>query len=256
MIKEVRKMIKNKIGIIIPLLAFATLIAQTTPNIYGVNYFKPKAGQLEEYLAGLKDHTKKHHSKGIMKVRTYQVVSGDKSGWYVRVSGPLSWADVDKHQADTRSKAHASHAAKYLRPYIEERIGTTYWSPLEDLAYNRNTSGKPSKMVRVNYNEVNPGMNSNYQDLRKKIKEAHEKTNSDASFGVGKMVLGGNKHIFASFVPLDSWADMASTGSDLSSRFNKVFGDGAWNEFLNKAQKINKKRYDEMRVYMKEYSTR
>ena len=249
-------MVKRIIGIIIPVFICTNLFAQSTANIYGVNYFKPKAGKLEEYLAGLKDHTKKHHSKGIMKVRTYQVVSGEKSGWYVRISGPLSWADVDKHQADTRSKAHAAHAAKYLRPYIEERIGTTYWSSLEDLGYNRNTSGKPSKMVRVNYNEVNPGMNSDYQDLRKKIKEAHEKTNSDASFGVGKMVLGGNKHIFASFAPLDSWADMALTGPDLSSRFNKVFGDGTWNDFLNKAQKINKKRYDEMRVYMKEYSTR
>ena len=49
---------------------------------------------------------------------------------------------------------------------------------------------------------------------------------------------------------------MASTGPDLSSRFNKVFGEGAWGRFLNKAQKINYKRHDEMRVYMEEYSTR
>ena len=249
-------MIKRILGIVVPLLICATLVAQDTPNIYGVNYFKPKADQREEYLAGLKDHTKKHHSKGIMKVRTYQVVSGDKSGWYVRVSGPLSWADVDKFQADIRSKAHASHAAKFVRPYIEERIGTMYWSPLEDLGYNRDTSGKPSKMVRVNFTHVNTGMNGEFRELRKQIKEAHEKTNSNVSFGVGQLVHGGDKHIFASFVPLDSWADMASTGPDLSSRFNKVFGEGAWGRFLNKAQKINYKRHDEMRVYMEEYSTR
>ena len=249
-------MIKRIIGIIIPLLTCVTLVAQENANIYRVIYLKAKAGQKEQFLAGLKEHTKKHHSKGVSKVRTHEVVSGDKAGWYVRSSGPFTWADVDKYEADHNSKAHAAHGAKVLGPYIGDREGPMYWSRLDDFSYNRNSSSKSSKMVRVTFIHLNAGMNSKFKENRAQIKEAHEKTNSDASFTVGQLVHGGDKHTFASFTPLDNWADMSSNGPVLSSRFNKVFGEGAWDRFLNKAQKTNHKRHDEMRVLMEEYSTR
>lgn len=249
-------MLKRNLGIIVLLMTCVSMFAQDNANIYGVNYFKPKAGQREAYLSGLKDHTKKHHSKGIMRVRTYSVVSGEKAGWIVRVSGPLTWSDIDKFQADTRSKAHMEHAAKYVQPYVEQRIGTMYWTPLEELNYNPDNSGKPAKMVRVTFNHINPGMSGEFVVQRKLIKEAHEKTNSDASWGFGRLIHGGDKHTYASFVRLDKWADMATTGPSLSTRFNEVYDNGAWGRFLKRAQKITKKRHDEMRIYMEEYSTR
>ena len=55
-------MMKRILGIIIPLIICATLVAQENANIYRVVYLKPKAGQKEQFLAGLKEHTKKHHS--------------------------------------------------------------------------------------------------------------------------------------------------------------------------------------------------
>ena len=63
-------MMKRILGIIIPLIICATLVAQENANIYRVVYIKPKAGQKEQFLSGLKEHTKKHHSKGVSKVRT------------------------------------------------------------------------------------------------------------------------------------------------------------------------------------------
>ena len=99
-------------------LAFcAELYAQDNPNIVSMIYFKPKAGQKEQYLAGLKEHTEKHHNKGVARVRTYRIISGSKSGWYVRVLGPFTWADVDKLQAVTSSKAHVADAAKNIIPW-------------------------------------------------------------------------------------------------------------------------------------------
>ena len=249
-------MIKRILGIFIPLMICATLVAQENANIYRVVYLKPKAGQKEQFLAGLKEHTKKHHSKGVSKVRTHEVVSGDKAGWYVRSSGPFTWADVDKYEADHNSKAHAAHGAKVLGPYIGDRVGPMYWSRLDDLSYNRDTSGKPSKMVRVNFTHVNAVMNGEYSELRQQIKEAHEKTNSDASFTVGQLVHGGKMHTFAQFYPLNSWADMASSGQSMASRVDEVFGAGGFGRLMSKAQKIAYKRHDEMRVYMKDYSTR
>ncbi len=103
------------------------------------------------------------------------MVSGDKAGWYVRSSGPFTWADVDKYEADHNSKAHAAHGAKVLGPYIGDREGPMYWSRLDDFSYNRNSSSKSSKMVRVTFIHVNAGMNSKFQENRAQIKEAHEK---------------------------------------------------------------------------------
>jgi len=250
-------MIKRILGIFISLMICATLVAQENANIYRSIYLKPKAGQKEQFLAGLKEHTKKHHSKGVTKVRTYEVVSGYKAGWYVRSSGPFTWADVDKYEADHNSKAHAAHGAKVLGPHIEDTVGPTYWARRDDMSYNRDTSGKPSKMTRVQFTHLNPGMGSEFYDLRRRYNEVLEKTNSETSFTMGHLTHGGERHaIYATFRGMDSWADMAPTGPSLSSRYNEVYGNGAWGRFLKQISKINKKSHDEMRVYMKDYSTR
>ncbi|MDP6433482.1 MAG: hypothetical protein QGI15_04085 [Candidatus Scalindua sp.] len=251
-------MLKRTISFAVALVLSAGLYAQDNPNIVSVVYFKPKAGQREQYLAGLKDHTDKFHSKGVARVRTYEVISGPKSGWYVRISQPLTWTDVDKLQAEIRSKAHAANAAKVVAPYIAERIGPMYWTNLTDLAYNPDTSGKPSKMIRINFTHVNPLMDGDYIELRRQLKEAHEKTDSDDSFTVHQLVHGGKMHSYAQVYRLNGWGDMGSSGpqGNVGSRVNEVFGERAWGQFMSKGRKIIYKRNDEMRIYMKDYSTR
>ena len=105
-------MVKRIIGIFIPVFICANLLAQNNANIYRVAYLKPKSGGMSQLLAGIKEHNKKHHNKGIMRVRTYRVVSGEKSGWLVRTYGPMTWSQVDEFVANSESKAHADHGAK------------------------------------------------------------------------------------------------------------------------------------------------
>ncbi len=241
-------------------LAFcAELYAQDNPNIVSMIYFKPKAGQKEQYLAGLKEHTEKHHNKGVARVRTYRIISGLKSGWYVRVLGPFTWADVDKLHAVISSKAHVADAAKNIIPYVDEKIGPIYWENLKDLGYDSHTSGQqPSEMLRIHFTQINPLMDGGYLELRRQLKEAHEKTDSDDSFTVHQLVHGGNLHTYAQIYRLNNWADMASTEPQKGDQYrvNEVFGERAWGHFISKGQKIIYKRNDEMRVYMKDYSTR
>ena len=54
-------MLKRTISFAVALVLTAGLYAQDNPNIVSVVYFKPKVGQKEQYLDGLKDHTKKFH---------------------------------------------------------------------------------------------------------------------------------------------------------------------------------------------------
>ena len=251
------KMKKRILGIIIPLLTCAMIIAQENADVYRVHYLKPVRGAEDKLLAGIKEHNKKHHKKGIMKVRTFRVVSGEKTGWLVRVYGPMTWAQVDEFTADANSKAHRANGAKLVMPYIEKNIGPTYWSPVKGLSYNPSTSEKPSKMTRVSYTRIKRGMNGEFHELRKQINEVREKTNSDASYGYGRLVHGGERHtIYASFTGLDSWAEMESSEPSLSSRYNEVHGDGAWGRFLNKISRVIDYSHDEMRVYLEDHSTR
>ena len=251
-------MLKRTIFFAPVLVLCAGLYAQDNPNIVGVLYYKPKDGQREQFLDGLKEHTEKHHKKGVSRVRTHQVISGPKNGWYVRISGPFTWADVDKFRAELNSKAHAAHGAKTVAPYVGESIGPMYWTNLTDLGYNPDTSGKPSKMIRINFTHVNPLMDGDYIELRRQLKEAHEKTDSDDSFTVHQLVHGGKMHTYAQVYRLNSWADMGSSGpqGNIGSRVNEVFGESAWGQFMSKGRKIIYKRNDEMRIYMKDYSTR
>ena len=248
-------MLKRTISFAVALVLCAGLYAQDNPNISRLTYLKPKAGQTEKFLAGVKEHTDKYHKKDGHKIRTYRVASGSKTGWYVRSSQPYTWADLDKY---TESDAHVAHAAKTVTPYVGENIGPMYWAYLEDLSYNPDTSGKPSKMVRINFTHVNPLMDGDYIELRRQLKEAHEKTDSDDSFTVHQLVHGGKMHTYAQVYRLNCWADMGSSGpqGNIGSRVNEVFGESAWGQFMSKGRKIIYKRNDEMRIYMKDYSTR
>ena len=251
-------MIKRILGILVALMICANLFAQDNEKIYRVTYLKPKAGSMDQLLAGMKEHNKKHHKKGIMKVRTYRVVSGEKSGWLVRTYGPMTWAELDKFSQDSNSKAHRAHGAKVLRPYIGESTGPMYWTPVQNLHYNPSTSDKASKMTRVQFTHIKPGMSGEYYDLRLRYNEALEKTNSDVSFSMGHLIHGGERHaIYATFRGIDSWGEMTpSNGPALSSRFNQVHGNSAWGQFLKEVSKIIKKSHDEMRVYLEDQSTR
>ena len=245
-------MLKRIISFAVSLVLCAGLYAQDNPNISRLTYLKPKAGQTEKFLAGVKEHTDKYHKKDGHKIRTYRVASGSKTGWYVRSSQPYTWADLDKY---TESDAHVAHSAKTINPYVGENIGPMYWAYSEGLSYNPDTSGKPSKMVRVNFTHVNPLMGGEYGELRRQLKEAHEKTDSEDSFSVFSLVHGGKMHTYAQGYPMNSWSEMASSRST-GSRINEVFGGGAWGRFMSKAQKIVYKRNDEMWIYMKDHSTR
>ena len=170
-------MIKRILGIFIPLLTCTALVAQVNTDVYRVIYLKPKSGVKDELLTGMKEHNKKHHNKGIMKVRTYRVVSGEKAGWLVRTYGPMTWSQVDKFTDDANSKAHRADGTKKITPYVEKRIGPSYWSPQEDLSHNRSSSSKPSKMTKVTYSHINNGTAGDFRELQRQFKEVHEKTN-------------------------------------------------------------------------------
>ena len=249
-------MIKRFLEIFIPLLTCTALVAQVNTDVYRVIYLKPKSGVMDELLTGMKEHNKKHHNKGIMKVRTYRVVSGEKAGWLVRTYGPMTWSQVDKFTDDANSKAHRADGAKKITPYVEKRIGPSYWSPQEDLSHNRSSSSKPSKMTKVTYSHINNGTAGDFRELQRQFKEVHEKTNSKASYTMGRLVHGGELNTFATFRGMDSLGDMASTGPSWSSRYNEVHGNDAWGRWLKRVQKVTKKRHDEMRVYLEDQSTR
>ena len=249
-------MLKIILGIVVPLLTCTALVAQVNTDVYRVIYLKPKSGVMDELLTGMKEHNKKHHNKGIMKVRTYRVVSGEKAGWLVRTYGPMTWSQVDKFTDDANSKAHRADGAKKITPDVEKSIGPSYWTPQEDLSHNRSSSSKPSKMTKVTYSHINNGTGGDFRELQRQFKEVHEKTNSKASYTMGRLVHGGELNTFATFRGMDSWADMASTGPSWSSRYNEVHGNDAWGRWLKRVQKVTKKRHDEMRVYLEDQSTR
>jgi len=52
-------MIKQILGIFVPLLTCVAIFGQNNADIYRVTYLKPKAGGMDELLAGMKEHNNK-----------------------------------------------------------------------------------------------------------------------------------------------------------------------------------------------------
>ena len=174
-------MFKRTLATAIVLLWCGSLYAQDKPTIYRGVYIKAKAGMVQKVEDGFKDHIKKFHKKKGLEVTTFQMMSGPKMGWYLRIMGGADWENFDKY---TEPAGDAEHWAKYITPYIDEVpmqfAGQFYARLLSDLSYNY----ERTSMSRVLTDDVRPGMGGKYYSILSKAKEAEEKTDGEVRYAV------------------------------------------------------------------------
>ena len=95
----------------------AAFFANSQGNtLYQVNVVKPKAGMRSAFEASWKMHLDKFHNTSD-KRNVYEVTSGPDDGSYVIVEGPMSYADMDK--TNSNSKEHGLDLEKNFSPKLE-----------------------------------------------------------------------------------------------------------------------------------------
>jgi len=92
-------------------------------TLYSVSTVKPKAGMRSTFEANWKAHLAKYHTKADPRV-VYEITTGEHSGTYLIVEGPISYADMDVKLPN--DKEHALDLEKNFSPFIESNLSETY----------------------------------------------------------------------------------------------------------------------------------
>ena len=155
------------------------------------------------------------------------------------------------------NREERQYFSKYVVPYADmsRMVRTKLWTRQDEHSYNGSGSDERMKFRLVITYKVLPG-SYQWDGLRKRLVEAHEKSGSTARFSSFRL-LSGDVTTFSLIVPFDSWKNYTSLESKIFNEdaYESVHGDGSWEESLKLFTSIVKEREVHVREYLPELSS-
>ena len=157
-------------------------------------------------------------------------------------------------------KKDNSDSEKFVRVPVRyadmsRMVRTKLWTKQDDHSYNGSGSDERLKFRLVISYKVKPG-SYQWDGLRKRLVEAHEKSGSSARFSSFRLH-SGDVTTFSLIIPFDSWKDYTSLESTVFNKnaYDSVHGEGSWEESLKLFTSIVKEREVHVREYLPELSS-
>jgi len=206
----------------VAMLAALPLAAQQkSDNVARVTAWKIKPGMVQQFEQGLKRHNEFHHKQQDKSAfYTFQVISGEGTGIYLRVAVGRNWEDFDAEEKT--AAADAADSATNVLPYIEGGI-TRYYVFLPDVS--RPTAGdEPSALASVLTFHLKIGQTEDFLYSIRKIHEAIGKTNWPVNYEWYTLVNGGEGPTFVLVLPRKNWADFKEPAKSFDKMLDEAFG--------------------------------
>jgi hypothetical protein len=227
--------------------AFAQTSADKPTTVVETMYILPKRGMDDKFEAAVKAHDLKYHPDGPYKAGLRKVEYGDKAGWYVWVFGPTTYSAIDTRPA--KEAGHADDWTKTVDPLVEEYGDTKLFDYNPDLSYGFDKLSK-SKYYEVWSVDLKRGQYYRFKALAEKLKKTYESMGT-SSFVIFNNPLhskdGADVGIVWSFNSFDEWSkDMGA-----KKAFEKLYGDGSWQNMLDEWMDVNVDYNAEIRSFVK-----
>lgn len=196
-------------------------------TIYSVSWVKPKIGMTSAFETAWKAHVAKFHN-GDDKRTVMEITSGDRSGYYQFIEGPMSYADMDVEK--TNQTAHDLDYEKNVAVTLAEESGTYYYQYLDSLSFNTDVMGDKS-IVTLTW--IKTGKMGDYRDEVKKGVDMSKKINSPFNNRRYQMMAAGSSPQMASvYVLKDGFKqleqDYFKDAPNFRDNYVKMYGIDAW----------------------------
>ena len=200
----------------------------------------PKVDKLQEFEKGFIAHVQKYHT-GDWKWNVWEVQSGPQYGSFLVVEGPLSWDQFDKR--GNLGEAHTADWAKNVSPYTTERGEASY------MEFNASVSTVAmtdyADKILITHMLPKPGKVNGAMSLVTKLKKVWTESNESVAVYTGTG--SGNPEI----TTVNRFKNGLKELSDdfrkpMGERFNKAYGEGAWDYFLDDYSKFIESRWSEI----------
>ena len=221
-------MLKRIIGIVIPLLTCATLVAQDYV-MFQTSVLKLRAGQNHSLQQGVKKHNDKYHSgEDSPKAYLWYINTGPNSGNYSWATGPMKFSDMDQSLPD----GHVRDWERNVSPYADE-TEIVYMMRDEEMTYNpeNETVGENILMKRIpikNGQELIEAV----EEAVQKIARALRRTRSKIARRVYRDAFPDGHQEIMLVYPFSSWSEFEGGVRGLpegfQDRYEKIYGKGSF----------------------------
>tara|TARA_Y100000817_G_C16841056_1_gene538006 strand:- start:545 stop:1291 length:747 start_codon:yes stop_codon:yes gene_type:complete len=246
---------KNKLILSVLFTLSSLTFAQDSEEvIYGSQIWFAKQGLNAKMLKGMEEKTKKFNrgEDATYPMYTFRYRTGPFTGGIQRVSARTA-SNLDSYN----NREERQYFSKYVVPYADmsRMVRTKLWTRQDDHSYNGSGSDKRMKFRLVITYKVLPG-SYQWDSLRKRLVEAHEKSGSTARFSSFRL-LSGDVTTFSLIIPFDTWKNYTSLESKIFNEdvYESVHGEGSWEESLKLFTSIVKEREVHVREYLPELSS-
>jgi hypothetical protein len=209
--------------------AFAQSSDQKPTTVVENMYLLPKRGMENKFEAAVKAHDLKYHPDGPYTAGLRKIEYGDRSGWYVWIYGPTTYAAIDTRPA--KEGGHDDDWAKTVDPLVETYGETELWDYNPDLSFGMDIL-KKSKYIEIWNVQLKRGQYYRFKAIAEKLKKTYESLGNtafiifDNPLRTGK---SGNVRMIWSFNTYDEW----SKDPGVMKAYEKIYGEGSWQHMLD-----------------------
>ncbi|TDN87198.1 hypothetical protein DET49_11359 [Salegentibacter sp. 24] len=219
--------------------------------IVGTTVFSAKSDKMKEFSEGMKNHNQQFHDQGAMGVRIFNILNGQNANSFMAVMGPMPWSALD--EPELNQQAHDTDWINNVVPYIAEENETNFWKFHHRLSHF--PPGFEMSKLKVSVWDIERG---EYQAMLKgldKVSKVLKEKLPEMPFGIYTNEFSSTKsgqdlsvvYFFDEF----SWL---AKDIQLKEKYNEVYGEGAFDTFLQEWMDTTKGASQELWVYNQDLS--
>lgn len=208
--------------VLVVLLTWAVQ-AQNPSNLFWSMTVHVKMDKRLEWEKKFATYVKTHYPA--VKYRVYEVITGDNTGAYVVVMGPMSYKDMDAFPVSVKGVALERSDAQALDALCNS-VTVSHFRRVDELS-TANAQRK-LKFLVVTMNEIKLGTWGEVSEFLKRRKEAREKGGSTSDIDYFRPSNSGAGNVYAYIQYVEKLEDLETDHFDMNSAYDKLFGTNAW----------------------------
>jgi len=235
----------------VALMLMAGAYAQTSNDkpttVVEVMYLLPKRGMDDKMEAAIKAHDQKFHPDGPYVAALHKVEYGEKSGWYVWVYGPTTYAAIDKRPA--KDGGHDADWSTNVDPLVDQYGPPALWDYNDNLSYGMDIFKKASH-YEVWGVSLKRGDYYRFKAIAGELKKTYESIGTSCMLVFDNPVHSPNSPDVAIVWNFNNYAEWSKDMGTMAA-FEKLYGQGSWQNMIKEWLDITKDYSSELRSIVK-----
>ena len=214
------------------LLISASIFGQRNDNseYWNTWQYTPKEGMAQKFRDAAAEKTNKFNNTPENAMATYRVITGRNTGSFLRVQTNKKPADYDIDRS-----SEGEYWAENVSKYVGRSHGHVRWQRLNNGSYNYDpATAKPAKFVYRTMFDVKADRVTHFRRFMSRTAKIMEKRKYDGSRALFRVVSGGNRNMFVTGIPFNTFKQAPQPEQEQSFRddYDDLYGYNSFAEDL------------------------